>query len=346
MTKSILLALVLSLAGGALCRVLHGPLPWMIGPLVAVGAGKLAGISLSAPRGGRQLGQILIGTALGLYFTPVVAQEVLNYAPLVLAGAALAILLGCGSALFLSRIAGIDKATAFFSCVPGGAAEMSVLGERFGAGVERVALAQSLRMLLVVLIIPSALTYSGVHGLESFQPAPLPVHVGGLLVLLGVTSAGGMVLSQLGVTNAWMLGPLAVAIALTVSGASLSAVPPLLTNGGQLLVGCALGSRFDRSFLTHAPRYVIGVVASILVALTGSGLFALGFAWLTTLPVPTLLVATAPGGLTEMCMTATVLRLSVPLVMAFHVTRVVVLVTCTAPVFRIARKLSALRTEN
>ncbi len=41
---------------------------------------------------------------------------------------------------------------AIFASVPGGAAEMSVLGERFGARVDRVAAAQSLRILIVVLV--------------------------------------------------------------------------------------------------------------------------------------------------------------------------------------------------
>ena len=39
----------------------------------------------------------------------------------------------------------------------------------------------------------------------------------------------------------------------------------------------------------------------------------------------TLVLGTAPGGIAEMCITAKVLQLGVPLVTAFHVTRLVVL---------------------
>jgi hypothetical protein len=47
----------------------------------------------------------------------------------------------------------------------------------------------------------------------------------------------------------------------------------------------------------------------------------------------TLVLATAPGGIAEMSITAKVLELGVPVVTAFHVTRVVLLLTCTAPIF-------------
>ncbi|HEV3009239.1 MAG TPA: AbrB family transcriptional regulator, partial [Burkholderiales bacterium] len=39
----------------------------------------------------------------------------------------------------------------------------------------------------------------------------------------------------------------------------------------------------------------------------------------------------------EMCITAKVLQLGVPLVTAAHVTRVLVLITTTGPTFRLAR---------
>jgi uncharacterized membrane protein AbrB (regulator of aidB expression) len=49
----------------------------------------------------------------------------------------------------------------------------------------------------------------------------------------------------------------------------------------------------------------------------------------------------APGGIAEMCITAKVLQLGVPLVTAAHVLRVVVVITTTGPAFRAARALRA-----
>ena len=73
--------------------------------------------------------------------------------------------------------------------------------------------------------------------------------------------------------------------------------------------------------------------------MAASALAAWGLAWIGTVPVATMVLATAPGGMAEMCVTAKVLQLGVPLVTAAHVTRVIILVTTTAPMFRLAKRL-------
>ncbi len=337
--RETLYALLLCATGGALARLSHMPLPWMIGPMLAMGAGKLAGMRLHSPRGGRETGQLLIASALGLYFTPTVAREVVHYGPLMLLTALSAVLLGYVCGLLLARLTGTDKITSFFASVPGGATEMAVLGMRYGALVERVALAQALRILIVVLVIPGALTLLGFHGTHAYHPATTAANPGGLALLLLVTAAGGLALQRLRVPNAWMLGPLFVSIALTVSDVQLSAMPPLLTGLGQLLVGCTLGARFERRFMLSAPRYVAGVAASVLTGIGIAVLLAVALSWMSGIPLPSLVLATAPGGIAEMCITAQVLQLGVPMVTAFHVTRVILLVTCTAPLYRFAQRL-------
>ena len=65
-----------------------------------------------------------------------------------------------------------------------------------------------------------------------------------------------------------------------------------------------------------------------------SALFATGLARVTGLHPATLVLATAPGAVAEIAVTAKVLELGVPLVTSFHVTRVVLLLLCTGPLFR------------
>lgn len=332
-----LLALSLCAATGAVFAWLRLPLPWMIGPLVAMAASNFAGAGLRAPRGGREFGQIVIGTALGLYFSSAVALEVISYWPLLLLAGFFAIALGAFAGWVLSYTAGIDRRTAFFASVAGGAAEMTILGERYGARPDRVALAQSLRILAVVIVVPFALTYSGVHGNEPFQPAALRLDWGGLALLLGIAALAGLSLNATGMPNAFMFGPLAVVIALTVSDVHLSSMPSLLSNAAQIALGCALGARFQRRSLESAPRFLIGVMVSVAMAMAVAATFAMLLAWASGLPLGTLVLATAPGGIAEMCITAKVLQLGVPLVTAAHVTRVVVLITSTGPTYRAVR---------
>ena len=330
--------LAIGLAAALFCVAVGAPLPWMIGPLVALAACRSAGLDCEAPRGGRQAGQWVIGTALGLYFTPLVAELVIRLWWQLLFAALFALALGYFCGYLVSRVARIDRTTAVFASVPAGAAEMSVLGERYGARVDEVAAGQSLRLMLVVVVIPWAFAALKLHGADAFQPGATEVRGVGLLALLASTLVGGLVLERARVANAFVLGALAVAIPLTIAEVNWSAVPRGLTNAAQLLLGCALGARFERSFLKRAPRFVAAVALSVLAALVLSAILGLALAAATGLHPATLVLATAPGGIAEMSITAKVLELGVPVVTAFHVTRVVLLLTCTAPLFAWLRR--------
>ena len=325
--------LAVGLAAALFFVAIRAPLPWMIGPLVALAICRSAGVRCEAPPGGRQAGQWVIGTALGLYFTPAVAELVSRLWWQLVLAALFALALGYLCGYILARVARIDRTTAVFASVPAGAAEMSVLGERYGARVDEVAAGQSLRLMLVVVVIPWIFAALKLHGVDAFQPGIAEIRGFGLVTLLAATLAGGLVLQRLGLTNAFVLGALAVAIPLTVAEVNLSAVPRWLTNVAQLLLGCALGARFERTFLRRAPRFVAAVGLSVVAAMLLSAIFGLALAAGSGLHPATLVLATAPGGIAEMSITAKVLELGVPVVTAFHVTRVVLLLTCTAPLF-------------
>src|SRR5258706_5240363 len=177
--------------GGAVCAWIGTPLPWMIGAIFAMGAAQLAGARLEAIRGGREAGFVVVGANLGLYFTAPVLHEVASLWPWFVALGLAAIAYGTFSAWILARLSGTDRATAFFGCMPGGAAEMANLGEKYGAAADRVALAHSLRMLLVVTIFPVAITLAGFHATEDYRPVVTPFNAIGLVELLAIAATAG-----------------------------------------------------------------------------------------------------------------------------------------------------------
>jgi uncharacterized membrane protein AbrB (regulator of aidB expression) len=72
--------------------------------------------------------------------------------------------------------------------------------------------------------------------------------------------------------------------------------------------------------------------------------FAFGYAvflsMLTNVPLSSLAVSVAPGGIAEMAITAKVLQLGVPLVTAFQVSRMVGVVLLTGPLYsHVVRRL-------
>ena len=328
-----LVALAVAAGAGYACTLLHTPIPWMLGPMFSLAFLRVAGADVGVPAPVRYGGQWIIGTSLGLYFTPQVVREVTGLWYLLVAGAAFSVAVGYVSAVALARLGRLDRTTALFASVPGGAAEMAVLGERFGARVDRVAAAQSLRILIVVAVIPAVYTVLGVHGADPYVQGAKSFVPSGFVLLMAATAIGGFVFHRARVPNAFVLGSLAVAIPLTAMQIDLSAMPQIASNAGQCLLGCALGSRFQRDFLQGAHRFVSAVLISVLLAIALSAAFGTGLAYVSGLHPATLVLGTAPGGIAEMCITAKVLQLGVPLVTAFHVTRVVILLLTTVPLF-------------
>lgn len=332
--RQVLPALGLAVLAGGLAQHLGMPLPWMIGPLFSIAIARTAGLRIEAPRGGRQAGQLAIGIALGLYFSaPVLAQLAAHALPIVLIAGS-AVVVGLLGAQLLLRWTGVDASTAFFAALPGGASEMVVLAERQGGAPDRVAAAHALRVMLVVSIVPFVLVHWSNGGDEIFRPLAAEVDWLRLPVLLAAALVGVGLFHALGIANPWVLGPLACVGGLTALGLPLSGLPGGLVNGGQLLLGAALGSRFSPSFFRAAPRFLGVSALATALALLLSGLFVLVLGRFVALPLPSLALAAAPGGMAEMSVTAQVLHLSVPLVTATHVLRVVLLTVCAPPLCR------------
>jgi membrane AbrB-like protein len=332
------LALIVCLAGAALFVSLGTVLPWMLGSLVAMAAASMVGLPVARPPGGLPAGQLVIGAALGLYFTRPVLDQLVHYAPYILAGAIFAFVLGTVCALVLARLSGCDFHTAFFASLPGGAAEMSILADRLGGRADWVAAAHALRIMLVVLTVPPLITWSGVHGSEHWISSVGEVHYAGLAVMAMITCSAALALRAFKMPNGWVIGPLLAMIALTGFGVELSALPRWTVNAAQLLIGCALGSRFNAGFFRAAPRFLASVAVTVYVAIALAAVFACMLAAVSGINVPTAILATAPGGVAEMSITAKVLQFGVPIVTAFHVTRMAFLVLTAGPLFSLRQR--------
>jgi membrane AbrB-like protein len=339
----VLATLLLALAAAALCLALRTPLPWMIGPLLAVSLASIAGAPTASHTPLRNAGQWTIGTALGLYFTPQVVALVAGVWWAIALAIGWALLLGWGFGRWLHGLharrmphvpAKSMRATTYFAGAIGGASEMTLLSESAGARTDLVAAAHSLRLVVVTIAIPFAMQWSGLHGIEINPPMVREVNAGGLLLLALATGVGGLAMRALGRTNPWFMGPLVVAMAFTIAGQSLSAVPTWMSNAAQLVIAVSLGVRFSREFLHTAPRWLGSVAlgtAAMLVLCAGAAWL---LAWATGLHPATMILAASPGGIAEMSITAKVLQLGVPVVTAFQVCRLVAVLLLVGPMYR------------
>lgn len=317
--------------GGYLASLIGWPLPWIIGSLLAVISLRCCGVLSREMPGGRQVGQWLVASGIGLHFTSEVLEQVLSNLAIIIVGVLATLLLSVIGIIGLRR-SGVDRATAFFASMPGGASEMVNLSLRHGAQPARIAAAHSMRLLLVVLLIPALFTL----GLPAMQPPPAAsVDWLWLAMLLPAGALVAVLWRKSGQPNPWMLGPLTLCAAASVTFDLHIGMPSELGQFGQWLIGCALGCHFDRAFFRSAPGFLLRVLLLTLLAMVCTALLGTLIGWFAAIEPVSLMLGMMPGGITELCLTAEALHLSVALVTALQALRLFMVMFLAEPLFRL-----------
>lgn len=327
------------LLGGWLASLVGWPLPWIVGSMLGVIFARCCGWLIEDIPNGRKCGQWLIATGLGLHFTREVMEQIGNHALLILLCALIPLLLSAIGVLIFRR-GGNDPVTAYFTAMPGGASEMINLAARHKAGqLDRVAAGQTVRMVLIVLCIPPLFTLTTTTPILTPPAVLVDWRWTALLLPLGALAA--WVWQRLRQPNPWMLGPLFLCATFAVSLDLHLGLPPGLGEAGQWLMGCSLGSYFDRPFFRKAPAFLLRVLLFTALMLLGAGGLAWCLAQLGNLPVIATMLGMMPGGISELSLTAEALNQPVALVTAIQVLRFVLVVLLAERVFNLWRRWSS-----
>jgi len=206
------------------------------------------------------------------------------------------------------------------------------LGARNGAVLSSVAAGQSLRVLTVVLCVPAIFKYLMGNG------TPL-LHAGSvnwlwLALLFPLGAAVAWLWQRLKQPNPWLFGPLLVSAVISVSFDLHIGLPDGSSQIGQWLIGSGLGCHFNRKFFQRAPSFIGRTLLGTALTMMIAALAALALSSATHLDLRSLTLGMMPGGIAEMSLTAEVLQLSVPLVTAMQVMRLLFVLFMAEPIFR------------
>ena len=330
----LLIGLFASICGALIAQKIGIPLPWTLGPLLTVASCRLLSLPVASATSLRNAGQWVIGITLGLYFTPQVVAVVTSHWFAMVAGLLFALLLAVYGTCLLLKMGHADLRTAWFSSAIGGANEMSILAERYGVRPDLVASAHTVRIIIVVLAVPFACQFFGVSGLDTAILVQKDFHFNGFLKIGLLTFLGGFVAHKMKIPNAWVLGSMFIVMFFTMNQIHFSTVPAELTLLAQLFIGWSLGDRFRAGFFKKSPKFLMCVVLYSVTALMFGFVYAFLLSQIISVPLASLAVSVAPGGVAEMAITAKVLQLGVPLVTAFQVSRMVGVVLLTGPLYQ------------
>jgi uncharacterized protein len=248
----------------------------------AVGAQGVVGVTA-----GSYLQRSTVG-ALGAHVVPILAVSVLTVA------------LSVGAGLVLARFSRVDRATAAFGMIAGGAAGIIALSRELGADERLVAVVQYVRVLIIVAVTPViAIGIFGmkrtVHGAAS--GSAWSAH--GVLYVAATLAAGLWVARATRLPGGTILGPMLVAAVTSLVYRPLFApIPVVISDLAFAIIGLDVGLRFTSATLRGAgemlPRAVVVIFAMLLV----SAGFGVGLAASTHVSMLDGYLATTPGGLT------------------------------------------------
>jgi len=197
--------------------------------------------------------------------------------------------------------------------------------------------------LIVTISVPFAVQWIGWHGLDNSPSVTHQFNFIGLVTLGLLTGIGGFIMKILGRSNAWFIGSLIVSIGLATNQVELSSMPPILSNAAQLVIGISLGVRFNPSFAHTAPRWLFSVTIGTFFMIGMCVLFSFCLSELIHLPIATFILASAPGGIAEMAITAKVMQLGVAIVTALQACRIIAILLLAEPLYHFLKRLGMMK---
>ncbi|ATP20707.1 MULTISPECIES: AbrB family transcriptional regulator [Sphingobium] len=325
-----LAALAVGAAGGALFWSIHAPLPWVLGSMAACAVASVAGLPIQASAATRRPMAAVIGVVLGSSFGPHLLPQARDW---IIPLAALPFFLATAALLcvtYFRKVAKFDPATAYFAGMPGGIAEMVVMGAERGADERAIGLIHGARIFLVVFILPFLIRLDHAPvAASAITPVTGDVASWSLLFWGLGCALLGLLIGRLLRLPAWhLVGPLAVSAAVHMSGLADFRIPGWALAAAQVGLGATMGCRFVGLTLKELLRILALAAGSTAILLAVTFAWAAGIGTLAGVDPVLLTLAYSPGGLAEMSMVALSLALEPGVVVIHHLTRVILVLIC------------------
>ncbi|MGF1553347.1 MAG: AbrB family transcriptional regulator [Paracoccaceae bacterium] len=320
-------AATLAIAGsGAVLAHLAGlPAAALIGATALVGALALAGAPMAVPTALRDGAFAAIGCSMGAGVTPDIVGEMLAW-PLSLAIllAALAAMIAVSTAM-LSRVFGLDRATALLASSPGALSYTLALVADGRGAARAVMVLQSMRLFAITLGLPLILGLAAAPA-DGGAPAAEAMGWAEALALFAVAYAAGRLGAARGVPAAFLIAGLALSAGLHAGGVLAGLPPVAFVAVGLAVTGAVIGTRFAGATPGDLGRLGLAACGVVLASTAIAAVAALVAAMLLAVPFGQAWVTYAPGGVEAMAAMALALDYDPAFVAVHHVLRIAVLI--------------------
>ncbi len=329
-------------AGGWVALWLGVPLPWLLGPLFLTAALGLMGVPIRAFRRGRNFGQVVVGASTGLQFSQAILLQLLLISPLIVVATALSTLIGAVGALMLMRLTDLDRTTAFFATTSGGVVEMANIAAKYNAQLEPIAVVHTMRVAFIVTVAPLLVIHFSDGGAKAAAAAVVVPWLP-FLGLIAIAAVLGYLLARRDIPNAWFLSAMLIGACVAMFGFAEGRAPDILLIVAQVMMGTSLGAQFRREFLGRLLPIMAAGTVVVAFTTTANAAVGVGLAYLLGLPVATMVLAMAPGGMAEMVVTAKLIGADAMLVTGFQLLRIILVLAWCDPAYRLLERFAGKR---
>ena len=322
---------LIGLIGTGVFWWLSMPLPFLLGPLAACLITALMGAQLKGvPTNWLNAVRTILGVAAGSSVSPSLMEQLpqtLASASLVPVFLAISLLIGYP---FFRRVAGFDKPTAYFATVPGGFAEMILLGSEKGGDIRALSLVHATRILTLVSLLTFLISFYVDVNLSAAPGVPFrDIPLKDIAILAGCAYFGYIGAKRIGLFGATILGPMILSAAASLLGLIENRPPTEALILAQFVIGMSVGAHYVGVTRDELRRVVsasagYALMLAVLTVLFGEIIYLMGINDLLHG-----ILAFAPGGQPEMVMLAILTGADITFVIFHHVLRLVLVMSLT-----------------
>ncbi|QNO13276.1 AbrB family transcriptional regulator [Alkalicella caledoniensis] len=321
--ENLILTIIVGFIGGFTAFKLKVPAGMMVGSMIAIAAFNITTGRSFMPQDVRILTQMAAGAFIG---SGVGRKDVMDIKYMIKSAILMVssmMLLNILMGYIMSKTTGIDLVTSLFASAPGGIVDMSLISNDMGADTSKVAILQMVRLMIVFTVLPAIMKFihtkvyankgqdkvamdevaatvetsmddKGKASKESFV---------NLLFTLGTAIALGLVGYKIGIPAGTMTFAMVGVGALNIF-TGRGYMPLKLRRATQVFAGILIGSRMTyadvialQSVLVPAIIMLVGIIVVNL---------CIGFiiSKVSKIEITTALLASAPGGLSDMALIA------------------------------------------
>jgi len=324
------LTLAVGAVGAVLAQLLQLPAPYLTGPAALVTLVGVMGVRTRVPDPMRDGCFLTIGLSMGTGVNPEILAAAAQW-PLSLVALGLALLaIFLGGAAALQRLLGFDRVSALLAATPGHLSYILSLSTETRSDISMIAVAQSLRVLILTLLVP--LVVAGLTDADlsmGLRPGAV-MNLWHLGLSLCLAAALGLVLKRTRMPAAFLMGGMIVSTLSHGTGIIPGLVPAWITVPSFAIMGTLIGTRFSGVGLGQIARASGAAAILTALALVATVTAAWSMHLALDLPVINLLIAYAPGGLETMAALSVMLDAD-PAFVAFHHAFRILLLTFLVP---------------